>query len=214
MTIRETGLCDRLIAEIDVALRTVGAPARTGVSNPADSAPPDDALAPEKRKLSARLMRVNHAGEVAAQALYRGQSLVSRDDQLRGELLDAAIEEHAHLAWCEQRIRELDSHVSYLTPVWYGGSFLIGMAAGLIGDRGSLGFIAETEKQVAEHLESHLNRLPENDVRSRRIVEQMRDDEIRHGTSAMARGGEELPDSVKSTMHWMSRVMTELAYRL
>ena len=204
---------DRCIAELDTAVRVSCAPARTSAANPAGDAPPADAeLSTAERDLSARLMRVNHAGEIAAQALYRGQALVAGNSLLGQELLSAADEEHAHLAWCQTRVTELGSHVSYLTPLWYSGSFLIGVAAGLAGDRASLGFLAETEKQVTEHLDSHLQKLPESDRRSRRILEKMREDEIKHGTNAMASGGEELPEPAKSVMRFTSRIMTTLAY--
>lgn len=209
------GFLDRCIAELDTALRVSYAQARTSAPNPADDTPPTDAkLSPTERDFSARLMRVNHSGEVAAQALYRGQSLVTGDLALGQQLLKAADEEHAHLAWCQARIDELGSHVSYLTPLWYGGSFLIGIAAALAGDRNSLGFLAETEKQVTEHLDGHLQRLPTSDKRSRRILEKMRDDEINHGTKAMASGGKELPESAKFVMRCTSRIMTALAHRI
>lgn len=204
---------DRCIAELDTAVRVSCAPARTSAANPGGDAPPADAeLSTAERDLSARLMRVNHAGEIAAQALYRGQALVAGNSLLGQELLSAADEEHAHLAWCQTRVTELGSHVSYLTPLWYSGSFLIGVAAGLAGDRASLGFLAETEKQVTEHLDSHLQKLPESDRRSRVILEKMREDEIKHGTNAMASGGEELPEPAKSVMRFTSRIMTTLAY--
>ena len=204
---------DRCIAELDTAVRVSCAPARTSAANPAGDAPPADAeLSTAERDLSARLMRVNHAGEIAAQALYRGQALVAGNSLLGQELLSAADEEHAHLAWCQTRVTELGSHVSYLTPLWYSGSFLIGVAAGLAGDRASLGFLAETEKQVTEHLDSHLQKLPESDRRSRMILEKMREDEIKHGTNAMASGGEELPEPAISVMRFTSRIMTTLAY--
>ena len=159
-------------------------------------------------------MRVNHSGEIAAQALYRGQALVSRDPALRAELLQAAEEEHDHLAWCQQRVEELGGRISLLAPVWYAGSFAIGIAAGLAGDKTSLGFLAETERQVAEHLDGHLQQLAENDKTSRAILEQMRDDEIRHGDSAVERGGAELPPLMKRAMQTVSRVMTSVSFRL
>ncbi len=204
---------DRCIAELDTAVRVSCTQARTSAANPAGDAPPADAeLSTAERDLSARLMRVNHAGEIAAQALYRGQALVAGNSLLGQELLSAADEEHAHLAWCQTRVTELGSHVSYLTPLWYSGSFLIGVAAGLAGNRASLGFLAETEKQVTEHLDSHLQKLPESDRRSRMILEKMREDEIKHGTNAMASGGEELPEPAISVMRFTSRIMTTLAY--
>ena len=215
MSTHRIGFFDRCIAELDTALRVSCAPARTSAANPADDAPPADAeLSATERNLSARLMRVNHAGEIAAQALYRGQSLVTEDSALGQKLLTAADEEHAHLAWCQARVNELGSHVSYLTPLWYSGSFLIGVAVALTGDRTSLGFLAETEKQVTKHLDGHLQKLPASDKRSRRILEKMREDEINHGTNAMASGGKELPESAKSVMRCASRIMTTLAQRI
>jgi ubiquinone biosynthesis monooxygenase Coq7 len=168
----------------------------------------------QARRHAAGLMRVNHAGEIAAQALYHGQALTARNDKLRASLLAAARDETDHLAWCEQRVRELDSRTSLLAPAWYAGSFAIGALAGLAGDRASLGFVAETEKQVIEHLESHLHELPEGDERSRRIVAQMQADEARHGSEARAAGGIDLPRPVRELMRRIARVMTRTAYRI
>jgi ubiquinone biosynthesis monooxygenase Coq7 len=159
-------------------------------------------------------MRVNHAGEIAAQALYHGQALTARNPAVRRSLLEAARDETDHLAWCEQRVRELGDRTSLLAPVWYAGSFAIGALAGLAGDRTSLGFVAETERQVIEHLESHLHELPPDDERSRRIVEQMQADEDRHGSEARAAGGRELPRPVRELMRRTAKVMTGTAYRL
>lgn len=159
-------------------------------------------------------MRVNHAGEIAAQALYHGQALTARNEAVRRSLLEAARDETDHLAWCEQRVRELDSRTSLLAPIWYAGSFAIGALAGLAGDRTSLGFVAETEKQVIEHLESHLHELPPDDERSRRIVEQMRADEARHGAEARSAGGRDLPRPVRELMRRTAQVMTRTAYRV
>jgi ubiquinone biosynthesis monooxygenase Coq7 len=159
-------------------------------------------------------MRVNHAGEIAAQALYHGQALTARNPRVRASLLEAAQDETDHLAWCEQRVRELDSRTSLLAPVWYAGSFAIGALAGLAGDRTSLGFVAETEMQVIEHLESHLHELPDGDDRSRRIVEQMQTDEARHGSDARAAGGVDLPRPIRALMRRTARIMTRTAYRL
>jgi len=206
-------LIDRLIQELDRGLRTVAAANVAARPNPADgtreSVAEDDA-----RRHAAALMRVNHAGEIAAQALYHGQALTARNTKTREALLQAARDETDHLAWCEQRIRELDDRTSLLAPVWYAGSFAIGAIAGLAGDRTSLGFVAETERQVIEHLESHLHTLPGGDERSRRIVEQMRDDEARHGKEASAAGGRELPRPVRDMMRRTARVMTRTAYRI
>jgi ubiquinone biosynthesis monooxygenase Coq7 len=165
-------------------------------------------------RTSARLMRVNHAGEVAAQALYQGQSLTARDPKVAEAMRHSAAEEIDHLAWCEQRIRELDGRTSLLNPFWYAGSFAIGALAGAIGDKTSLGFIAETEKQVETHLRGHLDRLPASDARSRAILNQMTHDEAAHGAKATSMGGDELPLSLRSAMRLASRVMTFGSYWL
>ncbi|MGB5104272.1 MAG: 2-polyprenyl-3-methyl-6-methoxy-1,4-benzoquinone monooxygenase, partial [Steroidobacteraceae bacterium] len=178
---RHLSLVDRLIQELDRGIRTVAAANTASRPNPAGSSP-ESVAEDEARRHAAALMRVNHAGEIAAQALYHGQALTARNPKTREALLQAARDETDHLAWCEQRVRELGDRTSLLAPVWYAGSFAIGALAGLAGDRNSLGFVAETERQVIEHLESHLHALPEGDERSRRIVEQMRDDEARHGS--------------------------------
>jgi 3-demethoxyubiquinol 3-hydroxylase len=164
------------------------------------------------RRESAALMRINHAGEIAAQALYHGQALVARSAKTRELLLKAAREETDHLAWCEARLRELDSRPSLLNPLWYAGSFAIGAAAALLGDRASLGFVVETERQVEGHLDEHIARLPADDDRSRAILETMRTDEIAHGLSAKAAGGAELPAPVRVLMRSTARVMTSTAY--
>jgi ubiquinone biosynthesis monooxygenase Coq7 len=157
-------------------------------------------------------MRVNHSGEVAAQALYHGQALAARSERTRDLLLKAAREETDHLAWCEQRLRELDSRPSLLNPLWYAGSFAIGATAAAFGDRTSLGFVSETERQVEGHLDSHLARLPPQDGRSRAIVDAMRADEIAHGSSARAAGASELPAVVKILMRTTAKIMTRSAY--
>jgi ubiquinone biosynthesis monooxygenase Coq7 len=159
-------------------------------------------------------MRVNHVGEVCAQALYQSQKLVARDPQIRAMLEHSAQEEMDHLAWCETRLKELDSHTSYLNPFWYAGSFAIGLLAGLAGDKWSLGFVAETEKQVEAHLENHLEKLPLEDQRSRAIVDQMRIDEIEHGQAALHAGGATLPEPIQKVMQAVSKVMTTTAYRI
>ena len=206
-------LLDRLIQEFDRGLRTVAAANVAARPNPAGTSP-ESVSDPAARRHAAGLMRVNHAGEIAAQALYHGQALTARNDKLRASLLAAARDETDHLAWCEQRVRELDSRTSLLAPAWYAGSFAIGALAGLAGDRASLGFVAETEKQVIEHLESHLHELPEGDERSRRIVAQMQADEARHGSEARAAGGIDLPRPVRELMRRIARVMTRTAYRI
>jgi ubiquinone biosynthesis monooxygenase Coq7 len=206
-------LIDGLIREFDRALRTVAAANVAARPNPA-AASAESVTLPEARRHAAGLMRVNHAGEIAAQALYHGQALTARNPKVRAALLEAARDETDHLAWCEQRVRELGSRTSLLAPVWYAGSFAIGALAGLAGDRNSLGFVAETEKQVIEHLESHLHELPPDDERSRRIVAQMQADEARHGADARDAGGRDLPGPVRNLMRRTARVMTRAAYRV
>ena len=213
MNHRHLSFSDRCLAELDGALRTVMARPQPAREAPADGSGPDN-LNDMQRDLARRLMRVNHAGEIAAQALYRGQALVARDPNLRASLLQAADEEHDHLAWCRQRAETLGGGISKLTPFWYAGSFLIGMTAGLAGDRTSLGFLAETEKQVAEHLDGHLRRLPAEDRQSRAILQQMRIDEVRHGESAVDHGASALSQPVRKLMQLASSVMTGISYRV
>ncbi len=160
------------------------------------------------------LMRINHTGEVCAQALYQGQAMTARLTHVRENMERAALEENDHLDWCNNRLQELGGHTSYLNPLWYLGSFTLGATAGLVGDKWSLGFVAETEKQVVKHLENHLQKIPENDQRSRAILEQMKIDEERHGTMALNAGGMELPEPVKKLMGLTSKVMTTLAYKI
>ena len=214
-TDRAPTLADALIRELDRALRTVAAANEAARPNPAGAAV-ETVTDPAARRHAAGLMRVNHAGEIAAQALYHGQALTARDPQVRAGLLAAARDETDHLAWCEQRVRELDSRTSLLAPVWYAGAFAIGAVTGLAGDRTSLGFVSETERQVIEHLESHLHEkgLPDDDERSRRIVQQMQDDEARHGADARAAGGRELPAPIRNLMRATARIMTRTAYRV
>lgn len=204
---------DRLLAGVNNALRTLAAPAgQSPRPNPAASI--DEASLDERaRAHAAGLMRVNHAGEVAAQGLYQGHAAVARNREIEAQMKAAADEEFDHLAWCEQRIIELGERPSKLTPMWYSGAFAIGAASGVLGDRWSLGFIAETEHQVCEHLETHLDDLPADDRRSRTIVEQMRDEESEHGDNARAAGAAELPQPLKRLMRATARVMTTMAYR-
>ncbi len=205
---------DRLLAGLDNALRTVAAPARgSGRAYPAAETAEGDLDARERRH-AAGLMRVNHAGEVAAQALYQGHSAVARDSGLERQLQEAASEESDHLAWCERRLAELGAQPSRLSPLWYGGAFAVGAASGVLGDRWSLGFIAETEQQVCAHLDRHLAALPHGDERSRAVVRQMRDEEATHGANARNAGARELPSPVKWLMQASARVMTVTAYRL
>jgi ubiquinone biosynthesis monooxygenase Coq7 len=205
-------LLDRFITEFDVALRSLagGAQARRAMPSAENAATLDSA----ERAHAAGLMRVNHVGEVCAQALYQSQKILARSPETRAMLDHAAQEEMDHMAWCEERLSELGSHTSYLNPIWYAGSFGIGLLAGLAGDRWSLGFVAETEKQVEKHLNSHLETLPLADTRSRAIVDQMRRDEIDHGQSAWDAGGKPLPQPIKNAMEAISKVMTTAAYKV
>jgi len=205
---------DRLITPLDQTLRTLFASHVAARPYPAENLPeaPEIADQPGTRRHAAALMRINHSGEVAAQALYQGQAFVSQADVTRASLMEAAREETDHLAWCAERIRELGGRTSLLNPLWYAGSFTIGALAGLAGDRTSLGFVAETERQVVEHLDGHLQRLPESDVRTRAIIQQMSVDEERHGRNAMLAGGAELPRPVRALMKLTAKVMTRTAY--
>ena len=203
---------DRLIVAFDRVLRGAARVSRgSGSGSPADDLA-DDGLDDRERRHAARLMRVNHAGEVAAQALYQGQALVARDPETREAMEQAAREETDHLAWCRSRLDELGSAPSRLDPLWYAGSLAIGTAAGLAGDRWSLGFVAETEHQVVEHLDSHLALLPDGDYRSRALLRRMQADEQRHATRARVAGGAALPPVVQRAMRAASKVMTRTAY--
>ena len=211
-------LADRLIIEFDVALRSVAGGSVAQRPNPSHSPTISTvnlpALDQQESTHAAGLMRINHVGEVCAQALYQAQKLLARDPQIATLLDQAGQEELDHMAWCEERLKELGSHTSYLNPVWYGGAFAIGIVAGLAGDHWSLGFVAETEKQVERHLDHHLNTLPSNDERSRAIVDQMRRDEIEHGQAAWTAGAKELPAPIQKTMSLVSKIMTTTAYRI
>lgn len=200
---------DRLIAEFDRALRAIAGVANASRPSPATSIP-EGTL--DEREHAAALMRVNHVGEICAQALYQGQALTAHDPATRAALENAAREEEDHLAWCAERIRELGGRPSLLNPLWYAGSFAIGAVAGAVGDRWSLGFLAETERQVEEHLAGHLEQL--NDERTRAVVSAMQADEARHRASAVDLGAEELPEPVKRAMRFASKVMTTVAYRV
>jgi ubiquinone biosynthesis monooxygenase Coq7 len=203
---------DHLLLQVDLGLRTVlGQPRLTERPDPA-AGRPESHLAEEERDLAGRLMRVNHAGEVSAQGLYQGQALTARLPQVRAEMERAAMEENDHLEWCEKRAREMGTHVSYLNPLWYLGSLAIGAAAGLAGDKWSLGFVVETEHQVCRHLDSHLTRLSARDEKGRAILEQMKEDEARHARLAQGAGGAPLPGPVKLAMKLTSKVMTKTAY--
>lgn len=203
-------LVDALLIAADDALRALSGAATAARPIPRASA--EGPASQEDRTVSARLMRVNHTGEVCAQALYSGQALVAHRPDVRSALQRAAAEERDHLAWCRDRLGQLGARASLLDPLWYAGSFGMGVASGLAGDRWSLGFLAETEDQVEHHLEGHLDRLPADDAASRAILAQMRDDEARHGAAGRALGGAELPPPVKAAMRIASRVMTGTAY--
>lgn len=202
-----------VILQFDKALRTVFATASSRRPYP-DADLPDAELSEAEKRHAAGLMRINHSGEVCAQALYAGQALTARNPEAQRALLEAADEETEHLAWCERRLHELGSHKSFLNPVWYAGSFALGALAGSLGDKWNLGFLAETERQVEGHLDSHLGKLPPQDARSRAVVEQMKIDESRHAHTAIAHGGAELPGPVKQAMRLTSRVLTLAAYRV
>lgn len=202
---------DKLIIGFDSALRTLLTPAQTLRPVPGNELPEAE-LTDAEKQLSCALMRVNHVGEVCAQALYQGQGLTARNETVQQTLMQAAREETEHLAWTERRIAELGGRKSLLNPLWYGGSFTIGVVAGLLGDKWNLGFLAETEYQVGAHLAGHLQRLPDNDEKSRAIVAQMKIDEASHATMALSYGGAELPLPVKFTMKLGSKIMTQTAY--
>ena len=204
---------DRFIAEFDRALRAVAGVGQASRASPAEEVP-ENPLEAEPRAHAAALMRVNHVGEVCAQALYQGQALTARHPEARQALEKAAREEEDHLAWSADRVRELGGRLSLLNPLWYAGSFAIGAAAGALGDRWNFAFLAETERQVEEHLAGHLEALPAEDRRTRAVVEAMRADEARHRASAIELGAAELPEPVKRAMRIASRVMTTVAYRV
>lgn len=201
---------DMLISLLDQSLRTLFAPAHASRPNPATDCP-QEALSDEDRQRAAALMRVNHSGEIAAQALYEGQALVIRDPGHRDLLRRAAREETDHLAWTQARITELGGRRSALNPLWYGGGLAMGVVSGLFGDRWNLGFLAETERQVEEHLDSHLHNLPAGDAKSRAIVAQMKQDESGHATRARRAGAAELPVPVRFAMRCSGRVLTGLS---
>jgi 3-demethoxyubiquinol 3-hydroxylase len=202
---------DRFIVAFDKSLRTLFAPAQTARPVPGEEVSEGE-LTDRERAAAAALMRVNHAGEVCAQALYQGQALTARNPVAKDALDQAAREETEHLAWTERRIEALGGRKSLLNPLWYAGSFAIGAAAGVLGDRWNLGFLVETERQVVNHLEGHLQRMPANDTKSRAILEQMRDDEARHATSALKHGAAELPPPARFAMRIASRIMTRTAH--
>ena len=204
-------LIDDIVTGFDRALKTLAAGPVAERANPAEPVE-ESALSVAERRHAAGLMRVNHAGEVAAQGLYQGHATVARDPAIEDQMQRAANEEFDHLAWCEQRLEELDAAPSRLSPLWYAGAFAIGAVSGVLGDKWSLGFIAETERQVCAHLDSHLAALPDEDVKSRAIVETMRDEEQEHGENAKDAGAAELPGPVQHLMRVTAKVMTKTAY--
>lgn len=217
MNQRKLNSLDNVIIELDKAFRTMFATPIARRPYPADTgndAGLEEELSPDEARCSGAMMRVNHAGEVCAQALYQGQGLTARSPRVRRAMRRASDEENDHLAWCETRLEELGDHKSRLTPLWFFGSLAIGGAAGVLGDRWSLGFLAETERQVVRHLDGHLHRLPPNDLRSRRIIEQMKIDEGRHAHQATGAGGRELPGLIGRLMTRASRIMTFTAARI
>ncbi len=214
MTIRHYTPIDQLVMNFDQAVRTLaGRPLVTERPDPARDVGEGELGEAEKTE-SMRLMRVNHSGEVAAQALYQGQALTAKLPEVRKRMERAAAEENDHLDWCEKRVHALGGHLSYLNPLWYTGSFAIGATAGLAGDKWSLGFVAETERQVVEHLDEHLKKISPEDRKSRAVLEQMKIDEAHHGELAKAAGGVELPAPVKALMGVTSGIMTGMAYWL
>jgi ubiquinone biosynthesis monooxygenase Coq7 len=207
-------LLDKLIVEADSVMKTI-----TSRGNHAGRASPakdhmDSQLSESQRKHVAGLMRVNHTGEVCAQALYQGQALTAKLPTVRKEMQQAAQEEVDHLVWCEERLRELGSHTSYLNPAWYGMSFVLGALAGAISDKVSLGFVAATEEQVCSHLRDHLKQLPDDDRKSQLILQKMLEDEQRHGDKALEAGGTDFPRPLKDAMSSVSKLMTRTSYRI
>ena len=214
MSGRDINAVDQLIVNVDQAVRTLfGRPKVTERSNPANDIP-DTELNEAERGHLARLMRINHTGEVCAQALYQGQALTARRPEVKQAMERSAAEENDHLDWCEQRVEELGGHTSLLNPLFYAGSFALGATAGLVGDKWSLGFVSETETQVEGHLDEHLAQVPEYDHKTRSILEQMKADEVRHGEMARAHGGVTLPLPVRLAMKLTAKIMTGSVYRI
>lgn len=211
MNQRQFSFLDHLIAHVDNGVRTLFGENHATRSNPAETKKESE-LKDTEKELAGRLMRINHAGEVAAQGLYQGQALTAKLPNVREQMEEAAQEEIDHLAWCKTRTEELGTQTSLLDPMWYIGSVTIGAVAGLAGDKWSLGFVTETERQVVKHLESHLDQLPQHDEKSRAILEQMKVDELHHATTALEAGAAELPTPIKKAMTLTSKVMTETTY--
>ena len=206
---------DKCITALDVALRSVCVPTHRQTTRPNPAAVLTESEMCEKDKMHvAGLMRVNHAGEVCAQALYQGQALTAKLATIKDKMTAAALEEVDHLSWCEERLRELDAKPSVLNPLWYSGAFMIGLCAGWVGDKWSLGFVAETERQVTAHLKKHITHLPAHDLKTHAILSQMQQDETRHAETAQRAGAAELPWVIQQTMRWASRCMTLTSYYL
>ena len=209
---RQYSKLDNIIMQIDAVLRDSSKSSEHSTREyPGDLYPHSELNEQEKRHVSG-LMRINHAGEISAQALYKAQAMTAIDDELKDTMKQSAYEESSHLKWCERRLDELGGRTSYLSPIWYFGSFGIGVLAGCFGDKLNLGFIAETEYQVVKHLDSHLEQLPKNDERSRAILEQMRKDELHHAKTAETSGAKNLPKEVRFIMTLVSKIMTKTAY--
>jgi ubiquinone biosynthesis monooxygenase Coq7 len=212
MTERVYSMIDELIMNMDKGLQTVfGRPIPTDRPDPAANIAETE-MTEEERRMSEGFMRVDHSGEVCAQAMYQGQALTARSAIVREKMAQSAWEENDHLVWCENRVKELGGRLSYLDPFWYFGSFTLGVIAGIAGDKWSLGFVAETERQVVRHLDSHLERLPAHDLKSRAILDLMKEDELHHATVAIETGAAELPDVIKGLMKSTSKVFTGLTY--
>jgi ubiquinone biosynthesis monooxygenase Coq7 len=214
MSQRRLSWLDRVISEVDSVLRTVTDQGHSASRPSPANGHSESELSEQERNHVAGLMRVNHTGEVCAQALYQGQALTAKLADVREDMQQAAREEIDHLVWCEERLRELDSHTSYLNPAWYGMSFALGAVAGAIGDKVSLGFVAATEERVCNHLRDHLRELPEDDRKSQLILQQMLEDEQRHGDNALEAGGTDFPRPVKDAMSAVSQLMTRSSYRI
>lgn len=212
---RQLSPVDRFITQVDRAIRTLS-PGTQALEKPSPAGKnvDDSAMSDREKHHAAGLMRVNHTGEVCAQALYQGQALTANLDSVREQMEQAAAEEVDHLAWCEERVNQLESHISVLNPLWYGLSFGLGAAAGLVSDKVSLGFVAATEEQVCQHLEKHLACLPENDTASKAVVQQMLEDERHHAETAIQAGGIRFPWPIKAGMALVAKVMTTTSYRI
>lgn len=208
---RRYSFLDHCVMQVDSALRPLMIVSQFSRKNPADKQA-ESVLSTSERKRSIGLMRVNHAGEISARALYQAQALTAKSQTVKNSMSQAAIEELDHLVWCGDRLKELGSHPSYLNPIWYLGSFALGSLAGLAGDRWSLGFVAETERQVVNHLQEHLQQLPVSDQKSRVILQQMQEDESHHATTAQTAGARDLPFAIKRVMSLLSKIMTRTAY--